>query len=166
MVAEGSIPPSHFYRRGRVMADPRLLTSIVGAAEWPIPAYSLLSWWPRNGRCPQSHFYHCGSGMAEAHNLTFYRWCCGRANAKFSLLPGGYLRSCTVSHIQDIWIRRHFRSNYAVTPRGNCPFVSPHHLEDDEAAPSRPVWCSPVLTSEPMSLLTDNDADGVYSEQF
>jgi len=52
------------------MADPRILTFIVVAAELPIPAFSLLSWWPRNGRCPQSHFYRGGRGMTDPDNLT------------------------------------------------------------------------------------------------
>jgi len=35
VAAEWPIPHSHFYRRGRGVADPGILTSIVVVAEWP-----------------------------------------------------------------------------------------------------------------------------------
>ena len=62
----------------------RILTSIVVAAEWPMPhsrfyrggrrvadpAFSFLSWWPRNDRSPHSHFCRSGRGVADPRILT------------------------------------------------------------------------------------------------
>ena len=63
-------PHTHLYRDGRGVADPPILTYIVVAAEWPIPAFSLLLWWPRRGRSPHSHFYRGGRGVADPRILT------------------------------------------------------------------------------------------------
>ena len=43
----GPTQHSHFYLLGRGVARPRILTSIVLAAEWPDPALSLPPCWPR-----------------------------------------------------------------------------------------------------------------------
>jgi hypothetical protein len=61
---------SHFDRGGRGVARPSILTSIVVAAEWPSPAFSLLSWWPRSGTAQHSHFYRGGRGVARPNILT------------------------------------------------------------------------------------------------
>ena len=42
-------PHSHFYRVGRRVARFSILTFIVLVAEWPDPAFSLLSCWSRSG---------------------------------------------------------------------------------------------------------------------
>ena len=67
-----SAPTQHsrFYRSGRGMARPNILTSIVVAAEWPDPALSLLSWWPRSGPTQHYHFYRGGRGVARPSILT------------------------------------------------------------------------------------------------
>ena len=52
------------------MAGSSILTSIVVAAEWPDPAFSFLSWWPRSGPTLNSHFYRAGRRVAGSSILT------------------------------------------------------------------------------------------------
>ena len=48
-----------------------ILTSMVVSAEWPDPAFSLLSWWPRSGPTQHSHFQRGGRGVARPSIITF-----------------------------------------------------------------------------------------------
>ena len=54
-----------------VVVRPSILTSIVVAAEWPNPALSLLSSWPRSGGPAQhSHFYRNGRQVLRFGKIT------------------------------------------------------------------------------------------------
>ena len=98
--------PAFYLQVGRGVADPRILTSNVLAAVWPIPAFSLQTCWPRCGRSPHSHFKCVGRGVADprilASNVLAVVWpipafslqtCWPRvADPAFSL---HYMRGCT-----------------------------------------------------------------------